>query len=273
MAPRDRREKRQAGYVAGVTPSAASTVVAVVAALTAVAAADPGARAKVGAAPVASGHAWVSATAELSLSTRAVGAPWSLALDGAVGLGPRLTIGLSQSAAALGTVDRSGGLCLDSAAHTCPQRWRGALVDVRWRLRDGAWTAAALARLGVAGVTPVLPLVRLGARVGGGRGRWWTVAQPEVAVSLGHRELGNRSTLEVPVWLGVDLGPAGLWLRTGARGELAGLGDKLEIPIGLGVAVARGRWRAGVDAGWPQLLGPQNSFKQRLAGVWLAWGR
>ncbi|HVV83159.1 MAG TPA: hypothetical protein VHE35_08765, partial [Kofleriaceae bacterium] len=100
--------------------------------------------------------------------------------------------------------------------------------------------------------------------------RFWAVAQPELAMSLGGRAQGNRDTVEAPVWLGLDAGAAAVWLRTGLRGDLAGLGEKLEIPIAAGVAVARGHWRAGVDAGWPQLLGPQNSFKQRQAAIWLA---
>ena len=236
------------------------------------AAASPG-RDRVGAAPLAAGEAWVAVTYELSLSTRVEGAPWAVALDAAVALGPRLTVGLSQSAAALGTIDRSGGLCLDSAAHACPRSYRGGLVDVRWRLRDGRWAIAALARLGVAGLSPVLPLARLGLRGAGHRGRWWVVATPELAMSLGGRALGNRDTLEAPLWLGVDAGPASVWLRTGVRGELAGLDEKYEIAIGAGLALARGRWRAGLDAGFPQLLGPQNSFKQRQAAIWLALER
>jgi hypothetical protein len=225
---------------------------------------------RIGAAPVASGHGWLAVTYEVSLSTRAVGAPWALALDGALAVHPRLTVGLSQSAAALGTVDRTGGLCLDSVTRTCPRRWRGALLDVRWRLRDGDRALTALARLGVSGLGPARPLVRLGARAAARHGRWWVVGQPELAISLGQQAAGNRSSFEAPVWLGRDLGLAGLWLRTGVRGELAGFGEKFEIPIGLGVAWSRGRLRAGLDAGWPQLLGPQNAFKQRQGAVWIA---
>ena len=234
------------------------------------AAGEPPTADRLGAAPLRAGEGWVGLTYELSLSTRLAGEPWALGLDGALALGPRLTVGVSQSAAALGTVDRGGGWCLDSGAHACPQRYRGGLVDLRWRVIDGDASLTALARAGVAGLAPVLPLARLGLRGQARRGRWWGVAQGELAMSLGRRALGNRDTLEAPVWLGLDAGPVSAWLRTGVRGELAGLGDKLEVPVGLGVMVARGHLRAGVDAGWPQLLGPQNSFKQRQAALWLA---
>ncbi len=225
---------------------------------------------RIGAAPLAAGQGWLAATYELSLSTRVTGAPWGLALDGAIALSPRLTLGLDHSAAALGTVDRSGGLCLASAAHTCPDRYRGGLLDVRLRLGEGRATVTALARLGLVGLGPLRPRARLGLRVARDRGRWWAVVQPELAMSLGHRELGNRDTLEAPVWLGLDAGPVSAWLRTGVRGDLALFGEKWEVAVGAGLAVARGRWRAGLDLGWPQLLGPQNSFKQRQAGLWLA---
>lgn len=235
------------------------------------AAADAGpARDRLGGAPLAAGEGYVTASYELSLSTRVVGAPWGLALDGAVALTPRLTLAVSQSAAALGTIDRSGGLCLVSGAHACPRRWRGGTVDVRWRVHDGRLAIAALARLGLAGVDPARPLARLGLRGAAHDGRWWLVASPELTMSLGQRALGNRDTLEAPLWLGVDAGPISGWLRTGARGDLAGFGDKLEVAIAAGIAIGHGRWRAGVDAGWPQLLGPQNSFKQRQAALWLA---
>ena len=238
-----------------------------------IASASPG-RDRVGAAPVLAGHGWVALVYELSLSTRVVGAPWGLALDGAIGVGPRLTIGVSESAAALGTIDRSGGRCLTSVAHDCPRSYRGGLLDVRWRLRDGPWAAAALARLGVSGVAPLRPLVRLGLRGAGQRGRWWGVAEPEIAISLGERAAGNRDTIELPIWLGVDgdVGPGliSAWLRTGVRGEIDELDEKYELALGAGAAIGRDWWRAGLDLGWPQLLGPQNSFKQRQASVWLA---
>lgn len=238
-------------------------------------------RDRIGAAPLARGAGWLAVVYELSLSTRTAGEPWAAAVDGALALSPRLTVGLAHSAGGLGAVDRSGGWCLASAAHTCPRRYRGGAIDLRWRVIDGgprAGRLTALARAGLLGVSPWLPFARLGLRADAGRGRGWAVAQLELTMSLGGRELGNRDALEAPVWLGGDLrAGAGArvsgWLRTGARGELPELGGKLEIPIAFGVAIDGGRWRAGVDAGWPQLLGPQNAWKQRQAALWLALER
>ena len=107
----------------------------------------------------------------------------------------------------------------------------------------------------------------------GARGRAWWAAQPEVAVGLANRGNGNRDALIVPVWLGLTTGPVDAWVETGLRGAIDGFTEVVEIRLGLGVGY---RWRAfagGVTAGFPQLLGPQNSGNIRTGTLWLSWSR
>jgi hypothetical protein len=42
------------------------------------------------------------------------------------------------------------------------------------------------------------------------------------------------------------------------------------VPLVLGGGVALGRARAGIEAGFPRLLGPQNTGNVRHGALWLA---
>ena len=246
---------------------AAAAIVAATAAT-----AHAGAGDDVGTAALARGGVRVALVDQRSLSRRTVGAPWSYALDAAVGVTGRLTVGVSHSAPALGRVRGGGGLCRVSSAHECPSLYAGGYLDVRWRV-PGAAAVALIGRVGLDGVTPVKPVVRGGVRVHIGRGRWWSIAQPEVATAWGHREAGNRDALFAPVWSGVDLGPVAAWLETGLRGQLVGFTDKVEVRAGLGVAARWRAWTVGASAGLPAALGPQNTGAIRHASIWIAFAR
>ncbi len=229
----------------------------------------------VGAALLPTGRIEVVVVHELRLSTyfylpSEAGDPWASGVDVAVGVGPRLTLGVGHSARARGTVDRGGGWCHDGPRHVCDRAYAGALADARWlAYADRRLTVAALARAGVIALGPARPVVRLGASVRSARGSWWAVVEPEVQVSLGHRELGNRDTLIAPLWLGVGRRRVAAWIQSGVRGQLVGLREKLEIPLMLGGAVTVRGVRAGVELGWPQLAGPQNTANVRHGALWL----
>jgi hypothetical protein len=235
----------------------------------------------VGAPVLPDGRAEVAVVHEFRLSSYfylpgEVGNAWSTGVDVAHAVSPRLTLGLAHSSRASGTLDHGGGWC-HGVAQRCAGAYAGALVDARWRAYRGRRvTLAGLARAGVIGLEPVQPVVRLGGSARAVRGRWWLVVEPEVQISLGHREAGNRDVLVAPVWLGVDAGGRGrgcvraaAWMLTGARGQLVGLGEKVEIPFVVGGAVSVRDWRLGVEAGWPKLAGPQNTFNVRHGAVWL----
>jgi hypothetical protein len=233
----------------------------------------------VGAPVLPDGRGDVAVVHELRLSSyyyvpSEVGEPWATGVDAAYAVTPRLTLGLGHSARERGTLDHGGGWCHEGARQRCAGAYAGALVDARWRAyragRDGRRvTLATLGRAGVAGLEPVQPFVRLGGSARAVRGRWWLVLEPEVQVALGHREAGNRDVLVAPLWIGFGGGRASAWLMTGARGQLVGLGEKYEIPFVVGGAVSMRGVRVGLEAGWPKLVGPQNTFNVRHGAVWI----
>jgi hypothetical protein len=200
-----------------------------------------------------------------------IGIAWADGVDVAVGVSPRLTLGLSHSARARGTVDHGGGWCHELRGHPCDAAYAGALVDARWLVSaNRRRQLAALARAGVMGLAPARPVVRLGVSSRHGRGPLWGVVEPEVQIALGNRAYGSRDQLVAPLWLGVGRRRAAAWVMSGVRGELVGFREKLEIPFMLGAGVTYGRARIGVEAGWPQLAGPQNTGNIRHAALWIA---
>jgi hypothetical protein len=227
----------------------------------------------VGAPVLPAGRGEVVAVHEFRLSSYfylpgEVGDAWATGVDLAFAVTPRLTLGLGHSARERGTLDRGGGWCHGGARQRCEGAYAGALLDARWRVARGRRvTWAALARAGVIGLEPVQPVVRLGGSARAVRGRWWLVAEPELQIALGHREAGNRDVLVAPVWIGVGRGRASAWMMTGARGQMVGLGEKVEIPVVLGGGVSVRGVRLAVEAGWPKLLGPQNTFNVRHGAV------
>ncbi|MEZ4399910.1 MAG: hypothetical protein R3B06_07815 [Kofleriaceae bacterium] len=243
---------------------------ALVAALPAPAGAAPGDA--VGALQLAPGQVRIAVVDERSLASGTVGAAWSLALDAVVGVVPGLSVGVSHSAAALGRMRGGLGLCRDSAAHDCPRVYDGGFLDVRWQV-PGVARVTGLTRLGLEGLAPTKPVLRLGVIVRGGGGRLWWAVQPEVGVGLANRGDGNRDTLFVPGWVGLDRGRTSAWIETGLRSPIDGFVDKYEVRAGLGVAVRWRQWQVGVSAGFPQLLGPQNSGRIRQGALWLAYQR
>lgn len=229
----------------------------------------------VGAPVLPDGHGEVFVVHELRLSSyfylpSEVGDAWATGVDVAYAVTPRLTLGLGHSARERGTLDHGGGWCHDGARQRCAAAYAGSLVDARWRAyRDRRVTIATLARVGLAGIEPVQPFVRLGGSARAARGRWWLVLEPEIQVALGHREAGNRDTLVAPLWIGFGRQRVAAWVMTGMRGQMVGLGEKFEIPFVLGGAVTMRGVRVGLEAGWPKLAGPQNTFNVRHGAVWL----
>jgi hypothetical protein len=199
-----------------------------------------------------------------------VGDPWADGVDVAVGVTPRLTLGLSHSARSRGTVDHGGGWCHESPKQWCDAAYAGALVDARWRvLGTERHQLGVLARAGVADFGPVRPVVRLGISERRVRGRVWGVVEPEFQIAFGNREDGNRDQLVLPVWIGVGRRRAAAWVMAGVRGELVGFGEKYELPLMLGGAVTYRSVRIGGEAGFPQLAGPQNTANVRHGAVWI----
>ncbi|MBL8625918.1 MAG: hypothetical protein JNK64_31680 [Myxococcales bacterium] len=218
------------------------------------------------------GQIRIAAVEQRSLAPASPGAPWSLAIDAVVGVTSRLSLGLSHSALALGRARGGGGWCRQSDAHVCAASYAGGYLDARWAA-PGLPGIDLLARLGVDGVAPWKPVVRLGAAVGRRAGRWWWGGQAEVAIALGNRARGNGDAVVAPLWGGRELGRVAVWMQSGLRGPIDDFDEAFEIPVLIGASTHVGAAVVGARAGFAQLLGPQNSANLRAGEVWLAWTR
>ena len=226
---------------------------------------------------LARGLCQVALVGEANLTKRESLHPVSLAPDAACGVSDRLTVGLVTSARSLSRVDSGDGLCLGGTegdpVHDCQRPVDNAAVDGLYLLRGGDLAVAARARLVFASFGPVKPSVRLGALVRLRRGRAALVLDPAVGIGLGNRDRGNRDTVALPVVGQLQLGPRVLVeLETGVRGELAVFGDAYQVPVGAALQVSpSAAWDVGLELGWPELLGPRNTFKERHLSLWLSW--
>ena len=213
---------------------------------------------------------------ESNLTIRAAGEPISIAPDLRCGVGGRLAVGVVHSARALSEVDSGQGICLSGEDGGCRRPYDGAALELLGDLTGpGRSAAAARVRLVARSLEPFKPSLRLGllARLGGRRTA--LLIDPHVSLGLDNEALGNRDQVALPVWGQLQLGRRVLLhLHTGARGELEGLGEKLEVPVGLGVLVELApAWDVALEAGFPQLLGPQNTFKLRHGALTLTYRR
>ncbi|HLU65594.1 MAG TPA: hypothetical protein VKZ63_04935 [Kofleriaceae bacterium] len=207
---------------------------------------------------------------ESNLTVREVAEPLSLAPDLRCGVSPRITLGVVHSARALSLVDSGGGLCLTGDDDGCTRPYDGGAVDALADLTGpGRAAAAARARLVVRSLEPFKPSLRLGALVRLRAGRVALLLDPHVSLALAHERLGNRDAAALPAYLEILIGSRVLLhLHSGVRGELDGFDEKFEIPIAAGVLVELSpAWDLSLEAGFNQLLGPQNTFKQRHGAV------
>ena len=212
----------------------------------------------------------VSATIESNLSLRYVNAPWSIAPDVYIGANQWLTVGITTSARALSELDLGlggiYGVCMASVAHGCKQVYDNLAFDARAKLRSGAFAVALRMRAVMSSFEPERPSVRIGALLRWHSGRFGIVADPQWQIGLDHRDLGNRDWLRVPVWISVQpLAHVALSLRTGIEGEFATFEDTYVIPVAVQIEAAIGpHLSLAVVAGYPSLLGPQNSVDNRM---------
>lgn len=164
--------------------------------------------------------------------------------------------------------DAGHGVCLRSVDHGCPRLYDDLAIDARWAWRDDV---ALRARFVNASFAPWKPSLRLGALARWRRGAVAVEADPQLQLGLADTDQGNRSQLDVPVWLRFQLGcHAAGWVRTGARGELSGFLDKVAIVVGVGGAVQVHRFEVGAEVAFPTLLGPQNQVRTRSGFLYVS---
>jgi hypothetical protein len=201
--------------------------------------------------------------------------PLSIAPDAWIGVTPRLTIGVIHANDSLDQIDARASFCLRGYTRSCDRAYRGSGIDVLWSWRAGALAVASRGRLVLRDVDPWKPALTVGALARWTRGRYAITTDPYLRFGLANRELGNRAALFIPVWLGIQ--PASRWLvtlHTGWDAELVTWRDGWHVPVALEVAArVTDRLDLGVAAGFPHLLGPQNTPKERAMSVTLAYRR
>ena len=219
------------------------------------------------------GHCEAELVLESNESVRRRFEPLSVAPDIHCGVAPRLTVGVTHSARALSLVDSGGGLCLRGEAAGCARVYDSTAIDSLVHLRGGAAAVAARARLVAASYSPFKPSLRLGALVRLRRGRAALLSDPHLVIGLANRDRGNRDQLNLPLRGELLLGSrVMLAFGTGVRGELAVFGDGFAVPISTGVELSTApAWNLGLEVGFPRLLGPQNTFKERHVTLYVTY--
>lgn len=142
---------------------------------------------------------------------------WARASDGVValapeawlGVGPRLTVGLSHGPDDDGLAAPGRGLCL----RRCDPRYRGALVA-----HVGLGDLVGRAAIAIDGLDPAVVAVELGARADWRGGRGWARIEPALRLGLLGRAHDNRERLGAELAAGVVLAPVRLGLRARPRG-------------------------------------------------------
>ncbi len=207
---------------------------------------------------------------EANVERRKLARPLSYAPDLWIGVTERLTVGLIHSSRSVDRIAAGASFCVRELAGRCEHVYRGGGVDLRWAWRPQiAWRARLLLR----DMDPVKPAVTLGALVRTARGRLSITSDPYLRIGLGNRQAGNRDALVIPVWVGIRIGGSvEVLIHTGIDGDLVVWRDGWHIPLGLGVEVTPSRAISlGIEAGFPSLLGPQNTGDQRAATLFASW--
>lgn len=195
--------------------------------------------------------------------------PLSFAPDAWFGATDRLTVGLVHSSQSVDRIDAGATFCVRELSGTCDARYRGSGLDARFAVTDAI---APRARLLLRDIDPVKPALALGALVRWTRGRYEVVTDPYLRIGLANRDLGNRDTLVVPVWLGANVAGGRIAVHTGIDGDLAVWRDGWHVPVGLLFEGHPARpLTVGVEVGFASLLGPQNTIRRSAMMLYVEW--
>lgn len=209
----------------------------------------------------------------------------SIAPDVWLGVTPELTVGLVHSLTSLDRFEPGATFCVVHQGDTlgCNATYHGSGVDVRYSALRGEIAVAPRVRVLIRELDPVKPAATLGALVRWTRGRFAITADPYLQLGLANTDLGNRHELFVPVAFAVQ--PLARWelvLHTGWNTVLGTyvdldderrlITDQWHVPVAIGTRVApTPALELGALLGFRQLLGPQNTAKERALFVTAAW--
>lgn len=214
-------------------------------------------------------------TIEANLAHNFWATPLSFAPDVWWGATDWLTVGVVHSNASVDRFAPGASLCVrtDDVLY-CDSAYRGSGLDARVLAYEAHGLAVApRARFLVRDVDPFKPALLVGALAKWTRGRYAITADPYVQLGLANQEQGNRSQLFVPIELALQ--PTCRWqlaLSTGWNSPFIGMSDGWHVPIAIGArARATTQLDVAVTVGFPTLLGPQNTPKQRVLFVAFGW--
>jgi hypothetical protein len=213
---------------------------------------------------------------EIGVQRVSLARPLSLSPDAWWGLSPRWTLGLIHSSASVDQIDAGATFCVrESTVPTCNRLYRGSGLDVRFSARTGRFAVAPRVRLLVRDIDPFKPAATVGALVRWTRGRFAILSDPYLRVPLANGDLGNRTSLSLPLWLALQ--PAARWmitLHTGFDADFAVLADGSHGPFALGVTTrVTDDVDLALEAGWSRLFGPQYDAKHGAVVLTAVWHR
>lgn len=207
---------------------------------------------------------------EASVAPHDLARPLSFAPDAYYGVTDRLTVGVIHSSESVDRIGTGTTFCVRELPARCDRIYRGSGLDARWAWRPWlSWHARFLVR----DVDPVKPAITLGAALRWMRGPYAVTGDPYLQLGLANTDAGNRTVVVLPVYLSRRLTPTSrIALHTGVDGELATWRDGWHIPFAAIAETAPARQIAfGVEAGFPSLLGPQNTVKNGAVIVFASW--
>lgn len=199
--------------------------------------------------------------------------PIALAPDLWYGVTDRLTVGVIHSDTSIDQVAATASFCFRGGPETCDHIYRGSGLDVAWSALAGALAIAPRVRFLIRDTDPFKPAGTVGALVRWAHARFAIYADPYLRFGLANRDLGNRTTLFLPVWFAFQ--PAHgilLSLHTGWDSDLAVASDGWHLPVAFDAT-----WRVtpqidlGLEAGFPSAFGPQNSVHNRALTLSVAY--
>ena len=222
-------------------------------------------------------HVAAALTFEANLAPAQVASPASLAPDFWYGITSDLTVGVIHSEASIDRVpvffEPGETICIRLEVVSCPRRYHGSGLDGLYEISRGTLEVALHARLLLRDVDPIKPALTAGATVRWMR-RWVSVVgDPFVQIGLLHVEAGNRPQLWLPITIALaPLARYSFELHTGYNTDLAVWNDGYYVPLLARVRVhVTDQVDAGVAAGFATLVGTQNSPRERVMAIDLAW--
>ena len=166
--------------------------------------------------------------------------PVSVAPDIWYGVTEKLTLGLIHSGyAASGFMGSlADGLCFTGEENGCPNVYNSVGLDGRFQLVDGTFSLAADGALFIQPLDPFSMRLKLGVLGTWSKNKLRLLFNPNLAIGLTERDLGNKEVLNIPVALMFAVtARLAIAAQTGLALPFDQTGELYRVPLSLGVHV------------------------------------